>query len=122
MATQQAKIRVVKEADETHDQVADDISLALADQELDKAAPASTARTLIAAAKNGLVNSIDRLRRQGSRLEQNMASANADFEKAVSAAKTLRDDRLAEYKAELFQVNETIRALDGARTQLASHI
>lgn len=118
----QPKIRVVKEADEVHDQVADDISAALTEQDLDNAAPQSTAKTLISAARNGLVNSIDRLRRQGSRIEQNMASANADFEKAVAAAKTLRDDRLAEYKAELFQVNETISALDGARTRLASHI
>lgn len=116
----QPKIRVVKEADDTLEDLADQIDAGLEQQGATEEDLSLNTGSMIAGAKKGLVNMIGGLRGHASLIEQEMSQAAADFDKAVAAAKALRDSRIADCQAELFQVNHTISALDGARAKLAA--
>ncbi|WP_192242945.1 hypothetical protein [Mesorhizobium silamurunense] len=123
MASQaSSKIRVVKEPDDAHDQVADEIVASLGEQNLAHEPVAlATTKALIAGSKQTLAKSIDTLRRHAAGIEQEMAQANTDYETAIATAKKDRDARVAGYQAELSQIKITVNALDGARAQLAAH-
>lgn len=122
MASQTTKIRVVKEADDVHDAIADDIDAALAGQNLaTEAVVTATTKVLIANSKQKLADTIDTLRRHAAGIEQELAQANTACEMAIAAAKKERESRVAGYQSELSQIKITVGALDSARAQLAAH-
>lgn len=107
-----AKLRTVDDA--LADEMADGL-----DAEL-KQPP--TTRTLISRSKKSLANSIDTLRMKAAEIESEMGAANAACEQAIIAAKSLRDVRVGDCRADLHQVTETIAALETARAKLAESV
>ena len=81
-----------------------------------------TVREMVNVAAVTLKRWIAEMRRMESDLEADKASATAEYEKTVAAAKIIMEDRHAKADADLKQLRETMKSLEPARADLAEKV